>query len=124
LQNPDEDEDFLMVIELGDNGVATSGDYLRFVELDGERFSHIMTPKKGMSTKGITSVTIIGATAMDCDALATTVTVLGIEKGLELIESIRGSEVLIVPSDPQKEKLLSSGFKEFVREAKSEKRKE
>lgn len=115
LQNPEEGGDFLTVVELGDNGVATSGDYLRFVVLNGEKFSHIMTPKKGASAKGLSSVTIIGATAMDCDAMATTVTVLGIEKGLELIESVDGLEGFFVPSDPKKDKLFSSGFESYIR---------
>lgn len=115
LQNPKEGEDFLKVIELGDNGVATSGDYLRFVVLDGEKFSHIMAPKKGSSAKGLSSVTIIGSNAMDSDAMATTVTVMGIEKGLELVESIEGMEGFVVPSDPNEKKRYSSGFDKFVR---------
>jgi thiamine biosynthesis lipoprotein len=124
LQDPEGNEKLLMVIELGDNAIATSGDYQRFVILDGEKFSHIMTPKKGTSTKGLTSVTVIAATAIDTDALATTVTVLGGEKGLELIESIEGTEGFIVPSDSSKEMRFSSGFEGFMREAESEKRKE
>ncbi|MBW8017000.1 MAG: FAD:protein FMN transferase [Planctomycetes bacterium] len=114
LQDPGKD-DILMVIELGDNAIATSGDYLRFVVLDGEKFSHIMAPKKGASAKGLTSVTVIAKTAMDADALATTVTVLGIAKGLELIESIDQAEGFIMPSDPNEEINFSSGFERFVR---------
>jgi thiamine biosynthesis lipoprotein len=124
LQDPDTDTGLLMVIELGDNAIATSGDYQRFVVLDGEKFSHIMTPKKGTSTKGLTSVTVIAATAIDADAMATTVTVLGGEKGLELIESVEGTEGFIVPSDVSKEMRFSSGFEGFMREAEGEKREE
>lgn len=115
LQDPDADSGLLMIIELENNAVATSGDYQRFVLLDGEKFSHIMTPKKGASTKGLTSVTIIAKMAIDTDALATTVTVLGIEKGMELIENIEWTEGFIVPSDPNEEMKFSTGFKSYIR---------
>lgn len=115
LQDPDEPEKLLMVIELGDNAIATSGDYQRFVMLDGEKFSHIMTPKKGLSTKGLTSVTVIAKTAIDTDALATTVTVMGIEKGLELIKTIDGTEGFVVPSDPNEEIKFTDGFESYIR---------
>jgi thiamine biosynthesis lipoprotein len=63
-------------------------------------------------------VTIIAKTAIDTDALATTVTVLGIEKGMELIESIEWTEGFIVPSNPKEEMKLSSGFESYISKAK------
>lgn len=118
LQDPDANDNLMMVIEIGDNAIATSGDYQRFVILEGQKFSHIMTPKKGGSTKGVTSVTVIAKTAIDTDALATTVTVMGIEKGLELIETIEGAEVLVIPSDPKGEVKFTKGFKKHIRKQK------
>jgi len=114
LQDPEDTEKLMMVIELGDNAIATSGDYQRFVVLDGEKFSHIMTPKKGISAKGLTSVTVIAPTAIDADALATTVTVMEIEKGLNLVETIDGVEAFAVPSDPNKQIRYSNGFEKFI----------
>jgi len=117
LQDPDENEKLMLVIELGDNAIATSGDYQRFVILDGEKFSHIMVPEKGVSKKGLTSVTVIAKTAIETDSLATTVTVLGMDGGLELIETIDGAECFIVPSDPRKKMIFSSGFESYIRQA-------
>jgi len=119
LQSPDEDSELLMVIELGNKSIATSGDYQRFVILDGQKYSHIMEPAKAKSTKGLTSVTVVAEKAIDSDALATTVTVMGIEKGLKLLDSIEGAEGYIVPSDPEKKIRFTAGFDNYIRKEKS-----
>ena len=81
---------------LDEGAVATSGDYECFFEEGGIRYHHILDPWNGMPTGGCRSVTITGPEAVDCDALATAVFVLGPEKGMELIESMAGIEGLIL----------------------------
>ncbi len=54
-RNPDQHKG---VIELYNEGLATSGDYERFIEIDGQRYSHILSPKTGWPVKGLTSVTV------------------------------------------------------------------
>ena len=76
--------------------MATSGDYECFFEEGGIRYHHILDPWNGMPTGGCRSVTITGPEAVDCDALATAVFVLGPEKGMALIESMAGIEGLIL----------------------------
>ena len=114
LQDPDEMDKLMMIIELGENAIATSGDYRRFYVLDGEEHSHIMKPQ-GVSVKGLTSVTVISDKAVDTDALATTVTVMGPEKGIEIIENMPDTEALIIPEDPEKDPVFSSGFEGYIR---------
>jgi thiamine biosynthesis lipoprotein len=46
------------VIDLYNEGLATSGDYERFIDIDGQRYSHILSPKTGWPVKGLTSVTV------------------------------------------------------------------
>jgi len=62
------------------------GIYRRFVLTEGKRYSHIMNRDTATSAEGLSSVTIISQNALDVDALATSVSVMGPEKGLALIK--------------------------------------
>lgn len=108
LRNPRNEQDFIAIIKLNDKSVATSGDYERYFEPD-KKFHHIVDPRTGYSATDLISVTIIADLAIDADALATSVFVLGPEKGLELIESSENVEGLLITSE--KEIIKSSGFK-------------
>lgn len=83
-------------ISLHDAGISTSGDAGQHVEISGVRYSHIISPKTGMALAGRSSVTIIAPDDISADALATTVSVLGPERGLKLIDSIPGTAALIM----------------------------
>jgi len=77
-------------------GVANSGDMYQFVEIQGKRYSHIVDPKTGVGLTNRLTVSVIAPTAADADALASAVSVLGPEKGLELIRSLPETEVQIL----------------------------
>ncbi|MCA9694156.1 MAG: FAD:protein FMN transferase, partial [Myxococcales bacterium] len=67
-----------------DGGLATSGDYRQFRELDGVRVSHTIDPRTGRPvTHGLTSVTVIAEDAARADALATALMVMGEAEALE-----------------------------------------
>jgi FAD:protein FMN transferase len=70
--------------------VSTSGDAEQFVEIEGQRFSHILDPKTGLGLKGRRSVSVIAPRGAISDALATALNVMGREKGFGLIESLPG----------------------------------
>ena len=97
LQDPRSSE-ILLVLKFNDVAIATSGDYQRFVEVDGERYSHIMNPKAGSSAKELESVTVIAPTAIAADALATSVSVMGAKDGLKMVEGIDGVETIAIPN--------------------------
>ena len=78
------------------SAISTSGDYERFFEEDGRRYHHILNPVTGRPTEGILSTTVIGPDATVTDGLSTTLFVLGLDAGLELIESFAGYEAVIV----------------------------
>ncbi|MBW2582487.1 MAG: FAD:protein FMN transferase, partial [Deltaproteobacteria bacterium] len=85
------------VVELRNQGFATSGDYRNFFEVDGVRYSHVIDPRTGFPvSNGVVSVSIITGTCSMADGLATAVMVMGVEKGLELIDRLDGVEGLIV----------------------------
>lgn len=78
-------EDMIAILPLENAAVSTSGDYERFFEADGKRFHHIIDPTTGDSAREVRSVTILGAEATATDALSTSVFVLGVVSGLDLI---------------------------------------
>ncbi|MGB5746944.1 MAG: FAD:protein FMN transferase [Desulfobacterales bacterium] len=85
------------VVALRDQGFATSGDYRNFFEVDGTRYSHVIDPRSGYPvSNGVVGVSIVADTCTFADGLATAVMVMGVEKGLELIDRLDGVEGLIV----------------------------
>jgi thiamine biosynthesis lipoprotein len=66
------------------------------LELNGVRYSHIVDPRTGIGLTDHSLVTVIAHDAMTSDALETVVSVLGPEKGLELIKKTPGTEVRIM----------------------------
>ena len=76
-----------LVLSLVDAAITTSGDAFQAVEIDGVRYSHIVDPRTGLGVIGSTGVTVIAADAATADALATTLSILGPETGLPLVEA-------------------------------------
>ena len=99
LQHPRKSEGLLGTFEIKDKAVSTSGDYEKFFTIEGKRYSHIIDPRTGHPVKGIVSVTIVTGNATRADALSTGVFVLGLEKGMNLIEQLQDVEGIIVYED-------------------------
>jgi len=89
------------VLDLAHRGISTSGDTYQFLEIDGIRYSHIVDPKTGLGLTTRESVTILAPTTMQADGLASTVSILGPKRGLELIAATPGTDVLIVQLDAE-----------------------
>ncbi len=85
-------------LPVNNSAVVTSGNYEKFVLLDGKKYSHIIDPRTGYPSEGISSVTIFAPKAELADALATSVFIVGIEVGLDLIDQLPGVECIIVDS--------------------------
>jgi FAD:protein FMN transferase len=79
--------------------VATSGNYEKFVIIDGKKYAHTINPRTGLPVKGIKSVTIISPNAELCDALATPVTIMGVTAGMHLVNQLKGIECVIIDDD-------------------------
>ena len=77
----------MRAVEARGNGVATSGDYRNFIEIDGNRYSHTIDPRNGMPTayKGA-SVTVIAESSLAADAWATALFILSKDEALRLAE--------------------------------------
>jgi thiamine biosynthesis lipoprotein len=104
----------LLILQLNNAAVATSGGYRRFVVIDRQKYSHIINPQTGISAENLSSVTIISKNAMDADALSTAVSVLGAEKGLALIKTIPQTEAILIPGQPKHELIKTSGAEKYI----------
>ena len=80
--------------------VATSGNYERFVEIEGVRYAHIMNPRTGKPVTGMAGTTVVAPTAVLADALSTTLFILGPQKGAELLRNHPGCDALWIPDTP------------------------
>jgi thiamine biosynthesis lipoprotein len=90
----------LGTIQVKDASVVSSGIYERYYRVDGKLYHHILDTSTGYPiTNNLEQVTIISEKSMDGDALSTTCFALGLEDGLELIESTEGVEAIFVTDD-------------------------
>ncbi len=110
LQDPDKKTGPITVIEMQDMAVATSGNYERYFN-ESAKVSHISDPRTGYSAENLISATVIAKKCIDADALATSVFILGEEKGMDLIESLEDTECLLIT--PERNILKSSGFENY-----------
>jgi FAD:protein FMN transferase len=96
IRDPRRPGEMSAVLPLQDVSISTSGDYERYFDADGKRFHHLIDPATGRSPSSVHSVTILAEDGLTTEALSKTVFVLGVEKGLRLIESQRGVDAVIV----------------------------
>jgi thiamine biosynthesis lipoprotein len=79
--------DWQRVLALRDASLATSGTYRNFLEIAGERFSHLLDPRSGAPVRHtLVSVSVVAPTASLADAFATGLLVLGPEAGPRVAE--------------------------------------
>ncbi len=112
VRNPFHTDQLLGRLRLEDGmAVATSGHYERFVTIDGVRYAHIMDPRSGRPVRGMAGVTVLARTAMEADALSTTLFVLGPEAGLAMLaRSGRWAEAVFVPDRQPMELWVTPGW--------------
>jgi len=84
---------------VGGTGVATSGDYERGFVRDGIRYHHILDARTGWPARGVSSVTVVAASAFRAGRFATAAFLLGAEPGLELLEDEEGVEGALITEE-------------------------
>lgn len=101
IQKPFADRsETIAVMDITDKSVVSSGVYERCFEQDGILYHHLLDPKTGYPyANDLIAVTIISDKSVDGDALSTSCFALGLEKGLELADSLDGVEAFFVNSD-------------------------
>lgn len=95
IQQPNTNHEQQLVARLNGVALATSGDYLNTFTSD-HRLHHILDPKSGLSPLEVSSASVVAQTACDADALATSLVVMGRQRGLALVHQLSGVEALII----------------------------
>lgn len=103
IQKPFADRsETIAVLDIEDKSVVSSGIYERYFEKDGTFYHHILNPTTGYPYNNhLVSVTIISDQSVDGDGLSTSCFALGLEKGLELINSIPNVHAIFITDDYQ-----------------------
>lgn len=96
IADPNANSKAFSMLSISNSAIATSGNYEKYILIDGQRYSHTIDPKTGLPVKGIKSVTVISPVAEFSDALATPVMVMGIKAGMDLINQIKNVECIII----------------------------
>ena len=96
IVKPDGSGEVFSYLNITNMAVATSGNYEKFIMIDGKRYSHTIDPRTGFPVRGIKSVTIITPNAELADAMATPVMIMGIEAGLYMINQMKDIEAVLI----------------------------
>ncbi len=112
IQDPRDPEKSIAKISLTEGTIATSGDYEKYFMYQGKRYHHILNPKNGRPAEGCQSVSVISNEAIFADAMATTIFVLGPEKGYSLCQTAKGMDCLII--DREGKIIITSRLKERI----------
>ncbi len=99
ITNPKNKEQSYALLPVYNKAVVTSGDYEKYVELDGIRYTHIIDPRTGYPATGLISVTVFAPKAELADALATSIFVMGKEAGLDRINQIPNVECVLIDEE-------------------------
>ena len=104
------------IITIGDNAIASSGDYRNYFEEDGVRFSHLIDPKTSYPIQhNLVAVSVIAPSAIEADGLATALIVMGADKGKELAESQGIAALFITKEGTEFVEYRSTSFERQVK---------
>lgn len=98
IRHPRRAGEVIALLPLEDVALSTSGDYERYFEADGVRYHHVIDPRTGNSPDHVHSVSIIAPDGLTSEALSKCVFVLGVERGLEVVERFPGVDGVVVDS--------------------------
>ncbi|WP_425583499.1 FAD:protein FMN transferase [Winogradskyella damuponensis] len=96
ITNPMDKNKVFALLPITNGSVVTSGNYEKYVNFNGKRYTHIIDPRTGYPSTGIISVTVFAPKAELADALATSVFVMGKEAGLDRINQLPKIECIII----------------------------
>ncbi|MEI3789328.1 MULTISPECIES: FAD:protein FMN transferase [unclassified Chryseobacterium] len=96
IADPENAKQPFSYMNITDMAIATSGNYEKFVVINGKKYSHTINPKTGMPVSGVKSVTIFCPNAEIADAMATPVSIMGIDSALNMVNQINHLECIII----------------------------
>ena len=96
IRDPRRPGEVVAVLPLEDTAISTSGDYERFFDAGPTRHHHIVNPATGRSPQGVRSVTVLADDGLTSEALGKCVFVLGVQRGLALVNRQPGVDAVVV----------------------------
>lgn len=99
IVNPNAAGQIFSMLNVTDMALATSGNYEKYITIDGKRYSHTINPRTGLPVTGIKSVTILCPNAEIADAMATPVMIMGIRAGLDMINQLKDIEAILIDDE-------------------------
>ena len=96
VRDPRREGGVVAVLPLEDVAISTSGDYERFFERNGVRCHHLIDPATGASPHAVRSVTVLADDGLTTEGLSKSVFVMGVARGLALVESLAGVDAVVV----------------------------
>ena len=96
IRDPRRSGEMVAVLPLENISISTSGDYERYFDADGQRFHHLIDPATGRSPSSVHSVSILADDGLTCEALSKAVFVIGLEKGMRLIDEQLNVDAVVV----------------------------
>jgi FAD:protein FMN transferase len=116
---PARQADVPAVLDLTNAAVSTAGPAEQHLDVNGRRYSHIIDPSSRMGLTDDLTVTVVATTGLAADGLDTAISVLGVERGLALIEGRQDAVALLIRRTASGvEALASSRFQSFTRQAR------
>lgn len=101
IADPDQSNSIFSYLKVSNMAVATSGNYEKFIVVNGRKYSHTIDPRTGLPITGIKSASIITPNAELADALTTPVAIMGIEAGMDLVNQLNQVECIIIDDNDQ-----------------------
>lgn len=98
VRDPESEDDWFATLALGAGAIATSGNYEQFIDVDGRRYGHVIDPRTGWPVDDLVSVTVVAPTAVEADAWATALLVLGSEDARRILAERDDLDGLLVQS--------------------------
>lgn len=105
------------IVNLDNKALATSGNYRKFYEKNGMKYSHTINPKTGYPVQhSLLSVSVVTDNCSYADAYATTFMVIGLEESKEFLNKNTGIEALLIYSDSTGElqTFITEGLSKFI----------
>lgn len=118
-ENRDDARDLKAVVQLKNKSIATSGNYRKFYEEEGVRYSHTIDPASGYPVQhSLLSVSVLADNTAIADAYATAFMVMGIEKASQFVSDDSSLEAFFIYTDEEGnyQTAMSDGFKAVVSE--------
>ena len=96
IVNPNAAGQVFSCMNVTNMAIATSGNYEKYIMVNGKKYSHTIDPRTGLPVTGIKSVTIITPNAEISDAMATPVMIMGIKAGINMVNQIKDMEAILI----------------------------